>query len=84
MNANQLVDLAAPGDGVLSSWPGGSYQTLRGTSMATPHVSGIAALIAESDPKYRGWALWARLLQLVKPLGRPARDVGKGLAQAPE
>jgi subtilisin family serine protease len=84
VNANQLVDLAAPGDGVLSSWPGGSYQTLRGTSMATPHVSGIAALIAESDPKYRGWALWARLLQLVKPLGRPARDVGKGLAQAPE
>ncbi|MGO7163661.1 hypothetical protein ACCS78_31120 [Rhizobium johnstonii] len=50
--------------------------------MATPHVAGVAALIAQSDPKFRGWALWARLIQLTKPLSSPGRDVGKGLLQA--
>lgn len=48
-----------------------------------PHVAGIAALIAQSDKKYRGWVLWARVLQLVAPIAQPPRDVGKGLAQAP-
>jgi hypothetical protein len=51
--------------------------------MAAPYVAGIAALIAQSDKKYRGRALWARLLQLAKPLDLPARDVGRGLVQAP-
>jgi hypothetical protein len=46
-------------------------------------VAGVAALIAQSDPKYRGWALWTRLLQLASPLNLPARDVGRGLLQAP-
>jgi subtilisin family serine protease len=84
INRNQLVDLAGPGVGILSAAPGGRYATMDGTSMATPHVAGIAALIAESDPKYRGWALWARLVQLARPLRRNQRDVGKGLAQAPK
>jgi subtilisin family serine protease len=39
------VDIAAPGVGVLSTLPGGQYGEANGTSMATPHVSGVAALI---------------------------------------
>jgi hypothetical protein len=51
--------------------------------MATPHASGVAALIAQSDMKYRGRALWERLLELGGTLPHPPRDVGKGLLQAP-
>jgi subtilisin family serine protease len=82
MNPDQEVDLAAPGVDVLSSIPGGRHARFDGTSMATPHVAGVAALLAQSDQKFRGWTLWARLLQLTRPLSAPARDVGKGLLQA--
>jgi subtilisin family serine protease len=83
VNPEQDVDIAAPGVDVLSSLPGNRYGRLSGTSMATPHVSGVAALIAQSDAKFRGRALWERLLELAGPLPHPARDVGKGLLLAP-
>jgi subtilisin family serine protease len=83
INPGQDVDIAAPGVGVLSSLPGNGYGRKNGTSMATPHVSGVAALIAQSDVKYRGRALWDGLLELAGPLQLPARDVGKGLLLAP-
>jgi subtilisin family serine protease len=83
INPGQDVDIAAPGVDVLSSLPGNRYARLSGTSMATPHVSGVAALIAQSDVKFRGRALWERLLELAGPLPHPPRDVGKGLLLAP-
>ncbi|CAE8635144.1 unnamed protein product [Polarella glacialis] len=41
----QTVHVAAPGSGIYSTVPGGKYKTLSGTSMACPHVSGLAALV---------------------------------------
>jgi subtilisin family serine protease len=48
------VHVGAPGVDILSTLPGNSYATESGTSMATPHVSGVAALLKDQDPN-RDW-----------------------------
>lgn len=51
---NGVIDIAAPGgdgtSGVYSTLPGGKYGNMNGTSMASPHVAGVAALMASADP----------------------------------
>jgi subtilisin len=77
------VDIAAPGVGVYSSWPmPRRYNTINGTSMATPHVAGIAALWSEATGA-TGDALRSAVLQAARRLSLPSVDVGAGLAQAP-
>ncbi|MCW3171830.1 S8 family serine peptidase [Shewanella subflava] len=44
------VDIGAPGSAILSTIPGGGYDTYSGTSMATPHVTGAAALVWSLNP----------------------------------
>lgn len=85
IDAGAEVDVAGPGVSIYSSWPGTtSYKTISGTSMATPHVAGIAALYAEADPNARGRKLWDRLVQGLRPLnGLLTRDVGGGFILAP-
>jgi subtilisin family serine protease len=61
------VHLGAPGSSISSTSPANSYATLSGTSMATPHVTGAAALIAAATGK-RGNDLRAAILGNVKPL----------------
>ena len=81
--AGTAVDIAGPGVAVYSSWLMPTrYNTISGTSMATPHVAGIAALWAEATGA-RGAALWQRLIVNARSLGAPVVDVGRGLVQAP-
>ena len=56
------VHLGAPGVDILSTVPGGGYDTYSGTSMATPHVAGAANLIVSAYPEISNEELRARLL----------------------
>jgi len=61
------VHLAAPGSGILSTTPANTYSTFNGTSMATPHVTGAAALIAAAHPMENAAQIKARILNNVDP-----------------
>lgn len=49
-NFGSVVDLGAPGINIYSTWKGNGYNTISGTSMATPHISGAAALYLHTYP----------------------------------
>jgi subtilisin family serine protease len=65
----RTVDLSAPGTNVYSTWPGATYRFADGTSMATPQVSGAAALARAVFPNATGVGLKALMLRDVDPVG---------------
>ncbi len=79
------IDVAAPGVNVYSSWKApDDYNTISGTSMATPFVAGSAALFWEKNPKASASDIWMYLTQQARRLDQKATDVGSGLVQVPK
>ena len=68
----QSVDLGAPGSQIYSSLPGGAYGTYSGTSMAAPHVSATAALVASLAPTLTGAQLATAIKDSAQPLASMA------------
>jgi subtilisin len=75
------VELSAPGVSVLSTIPNNSYDSYNGTSMASPHVAGVAALVWAAKPSLSNHALRQLLRDSAKYLGDP-NQYGYGLVQA--
>jgi len=73
----QSVDLGAPGQGILSTTRGDTYGLLDGTSMASPHVAGAAAVLLGDDPTLTPHELRARLLRGTDPKGLPVATGGR-------
>ena len=96
INSDGSVDIAGPGVEVYSTAPepapprqppffrqwSARYDTISGTSMATPHVSGIAALLRQENPEMTAAELWRHLTSKARALPLPAGDVGAGVVQA--
>jgi serine protease len=75
------VEIAAPGVNVLSTVRGGGYATLSGTSMATPHVAGVAGMLRQVFPSETAAAIRARLTAAVNDLGPAGRDSSFGFGR---
>ncbi|MFC9050862.1 S8 family serine peptidase [Streptomyces anthocyanicus] len=81
-------DLSAPGVGILAARSrlaegSGDYTSMDGTSMATPHIAGVAALLAEEHPDWSGARLKDALMSTSKELDAPAYQLGAGRVSVP-
>lgn len=67
-----VVDVAAPGSAILSTVTGGGYAKYSGTSMASPHAAGVAALIKSANPGLSGQAITSLLAGEATDMACPA------------
>jgi subtilisin family serine protease len=74
-----VPDVVAPGVDVISAVPGGGYRSFSGTSMATPHVAGIAALLWQAKPTATAAEIEQAIQGSAKLGSMPAERAGRGL-----
>jgi subtilisin family serine protease len=75
------VEISAPGVDIISTYPG-AYAIAGGTSMACPHVSGVAALVWAANPELTNMEVRETLQQTAEDLGLPTYHQGHGLVRA--
>ena len=87
-NYGSVVDIFAPGFDVLSTWNDGRTYTLSGTSMATPHITGLGAYLLALEGSRTPAALCARIVALansgikgIKGSGTPNKIAYNGSGQ---
>ena len=84
-NYGAKIDVAAPGTGIMSAVgpTTSSFGTMQGTSMAAPHVAGIAALVRAKAPALSPDQVESAIVSSAKPFGGPCTGCGSGVANAP-
>lgn len=79
-----VPDIVAPGVDIWSAAPGGGFQLMQGTSMAAPHVSGLAALLFEACPEASVAQVEAAIFASARRSGHMAETrAGRGMPNAP-
>lgn len=85
---NGMVDVAAPGVEILSTWADGDYSSINGTSMACPHVSGVVALMRSAYPSATPADIFAAIKSTAEnpntAPGQRDNDLGYGIINALE
>ncbi|OGX37807.1 MAG: hypothetical protein A3D87_00735 [Omnitrophica WOR_2 bacterium RIFCSPHIGHO2_02_FULL_50_17] len=77
-NYGAILDVSAPGVSVLSTTPGNTYKYFSGTSMAAPHVSGLAALILSSHPIFSNEDVRQAIRASADEFDMPGFDINSG------
>jgi thermitase len=72
-NYGEYIDVAAPGVNIASTYPHNQYAALSGTSMASPHVTALAALIRSVNPKLKN----REVVQIMRDTATDAGPAGK-------
>lgn len=73
-NQGSYLEIAAPGSSIYSTYPSGTYATMSGTSMATPHVAGLAALIWSQNSDWTNQEVRAQIWNTAQDLGSSGWD----------
>ena len=75
-------EVVAPGVNIISTMPRGRYDSMTGTSMSTPHISGVLALMLQANPKLSVDQATEALIKGSKDLGTPGKDNTFGWGRA--
>ncbi|HBN90028.1 S8 family serine peptidase [Rheinheimera aquimaris] len=75
---NSQVEIAGPGVSVNSTWNNGGYNSISGTSMASPHVAGVAALVWSNHPQCTAAQIRSALNATAEDRGSAGRDTSYG------
>ncbi|WP_261807998.1 S8 family peptidase [Paenibacillus sp. N3.4] len=73
-NYGDYIDVTAPGVSIASTYPNNQYAALSGTSMASPHVTALAALIRSTNPALKNTEVYEIMRKSAQDLGTPGRD----------